>query len=85
MTITFGKVKFECRQVHTYPSRLRIGDMIVGPKGILLRVITVQPGCPCWESNRKTFTAVLLETEDHTVIPIRPENKVTALRPRKVS
>jgi hypothetical protein len=84
MNITFANESLNCRSIETYPSRLKIGDILPGPDGVLLKVLTVQPGCPMWESNRKTFVQLLLETEDHEMIPLRgPENKVEAYRPKR--
>ena len=84
MNIKFNGSVIKCRQVETYATRLRINDFLVGPNGVLLKVLTVQPHCPMWESNRKQFTAVLVETEDHTKIPLRDfADMVKVLRPSR--
>lgn len=84
MKINYAGKVIDCRQVETYATRLRINDFLVGPGGVLLKVLTVQPGCPVWESNRRTKTAVLVETEDHTKIPLSEfSTSVKVLRPRK--
>lgn len=84
MKIKFSGEVLNCKQIETYPSRARIGDLLVGPAGRLFKVLTVQPGCPVWESNTKTFCAVLVESETHETIPLRDfAGKVSLLRPRK--
>jgi len=83
VNIRFNGKTVEVKQINTYAGRCRLNDLIVGPQGILLKVVTVQPDCPVWESNRKTFTAMLVQTEDGISIPLRPSGKISVLRPRK--
>ncbi len=71
MQIQFAGDILECRQIDTEPSRFKLGDIVVGPNGNLLKVITVQKDCPMWESTRRVFTAFLFETETHTKVPVR--------------
>ena len=71
-----------CRQIETKPSRFRIGDIISGPMGMLLKVLTVQVGCPVWESNHHFTTAVFLENENNLEIPIQDmQGTYTVYRP----
>lgn len=83
MNVKFNGKSMEVRQLNTYAGKTRLNDLIVGPQGILLKVVTVQTDCPVWESNRKTFTAMLVQTEDGIQIPLRPSGKISILRPRK--
>lgn len=84
MNVKFGNKELAVRSVETFPSRLKIDDLLIGPSGMLLKVLTVQPGCPIWESNRATICAVLVETESHTMIPLRNlSGKIKAYRPIK--
>lgn len=84
MNIQFDGAVIDVRPVDVYVSHAKIGDILVGPNNRLLRVVTVQTDCPRIDSNRP-FTAILVETEDHTKIPLNGlAGKVHFLRPRKV-
>lgn len=86
MQIKFADEILECKQIETKPTFLRLGDILTGPEGMLLKVITVQKNCPMWESNRRTFLALLVETEDNTKIPLRNlTGKIEVLRPKKAA
>ncbi len=84
--ILFAGNILKCRNVKTYPSRFRLGDILVGPNGTLLKVVTVQSGCPVWEDSRKTKTAVVFELQDRTIVPV-PEmhGQYNVLRPKKAA
>ena len=84
--ITFAGQLLQCRKVHTYPSRFKLGDILIGPGGNLLKVVTVQCNIPVWEDNHKVKTAVVFETQDKTIVPVPGINGVfDILRPRKVA
>lgn len=70
MNITFADKVIKCRTVKTCPSKFKLRDLLIGPGGTLLQVVTVQKDCPIWEDSRKTKTAVVFETEDHTIVPV---------------
>lgn len=71
MQITFEGQKLDVRSLDVKPGRLRIGDILLGPNGMLLKTVTVQKGCPVWESNVRTENHYIFETEDHQLIPVR--------------
>lgn len=71
MVITFDHQRFEVRVAQIKPSQLRLGDILLGPGGNLLKVCTIQRGCPIWESNRRTENHYILETENHEMVPVR--------------
>lgn len=84
MNVKFAGDIVNCRSVKTYPSHFRLGDILIGPEGTLLKVVTVQTGCPIWESTTKTKTAVVLETEDGSLVPTTNlSGQYELLRPRK--
>ncbi len=68
--IKFRDQVLRCRNLKTYPSRFKLGDLILGPGGQLLEVVTVQRDCPIWESNHKTKTAVVFLTENKQLVPV---------------
>jgi hypothetical protein len=70
VNIKFHDKVLKCRHVKTYPSRFRLGDLLIGPGGMILEVVTVQSDCPIWESKYKTKTAVVFRTESGQIIPI---------------
>lgn len=55
-----------------YPGKFNIGDIVLGPAGILLEVLTVQSDCPVFSKYNPNSSkcVVILETEDHTMLPI---------------
>lgn len=69
MNIRFGDQLLNCRQLTTYPSRFKLGDIVLGPNGILLKVVTVQT-VPYFEDLNKYKTVVIFETANHEVIPV---------------
>lgn len=84
MNIKFANELLDCRSVQTYPSHFRLGDILIGPEGMLLKVVTVQPNCPIWESSTKTKTAVVLKTEDGQIVPTTDlSGTYSLLRPRR--
>ena len=70
MIVKFAEKELQVRAHETYPSRLRPTDLLIGPGGSLLEVLTVQSNCPIWESNRTTICAVLVRTEQNKLIPL---------------
>ena len=83
MNIQFAGEVLNCRTLETSCGRFKVNDILTGPDGMLLKVVTVQKGCPMWESNRRTFTQLLLETEDHELIPLRaPITNTPVYRPK---
>lgn len=70
MNIKFrGKIE-SCRRISTTPGRFKLGDIVMGPNGMLLEVKTVQRDCPVWESNNRSKCVVVFETEDGTCVPV---------------
>lgn len=84
MMISFQNKSLRCRTMEVTPGRLKPGDLIQLPTG-LLQIETVQTGCPFWENSRKSFTNVLARTESNLPIEL-PRNlpaHVRILRPKR--
>ena len=83
VVIKFRGESYPSRVIETLPSRIKIGDYLVG-KRETYKVVTVQPGCPYWETRHRTFTNILVESEDGEKIPLprlEPDTKLEAYRP----
>lgn len=78
-----GKVT-DCRPLVTTPGRFKLGDLMIGPDGMILEVATVQRGVPIWESNRYCKCVVIFRDETNDIIPVhgmRGEHRI--YRPKK--
>lgn len=86
MNVRFADEIINCRSVNCMPSKFKLGDILVGPNGILLKVVTVQKDCPIWESTHRTKCAVVFELQDRTIVPV-PEmhGQYNVLRPKKAA
>lgn len=85
MNITFDNKAVDVRTVETSPRRFRIGDIIQGPGGMLLKVVTVQNDCPYFENLNKTKTVVILVDESGQLVPINGMSGTFRIwRPRNV-
>ena len=83
MNVKFGDQELNVRSVKTEPTKFRINDLLVGPDGMLLKVVTVQTGCPIWESNHKSKCVVIFENALGMVIPANGlSGQFQILRPR---
>lgn len=70
MIVSFKGKTFEVRTCEgVLPTRLKPNDFIM-VQGQMVRVETVQPNCPVWESNRATKLMVLFETESGVKFPV---------------
>ena len=86
MVISFAGKQYDVRSIQIEPGRLRLGDIILGPGGNLLLVQTIQRNCPIWESNRRTESHYILETDSHEIVPVRTlPPKMKVFRPRKAA
>lgn len=84
MIVKFRNQLVNCRALTTTPGRFKIGDLVIGPDGMILEVATVQTHVPIWESNYHSKCVVIFRTEDDDLIPVHgitgPE---TIYRPRQ--
>lgn len=69
MNVKFGDKTMNVRSKMVMPTRFKLNDLLVGPNGTLLQVVTVQTGCPIWESNRRTKCVIVLKSALGTLIP----------------
>lgn len=70
MNVTFAGQEVNVKRVETFPSRFKLNDFLVGPNGMLLKVVTVQRDCPYFENLNRSKTVVILETESGARVPI---------------
>ena len=64
-----GEIR-KVRRLSTTPGRFKLGDIVMGPDGILLEVKTVQRHCPIWESTNRSKCVVIFETESGACVPV---------------
>lgn len=83
MNVRFDNENLTVKPVTTSPGRFRFNDLLVGPDGILLKVVSVCHNAPTWESNFKTKCVVLLETENHVRFVVDSlTGKYNVMRPK---
>lgn len=71
MRIEFQNLVLDCRSIQVNARKLKLNDLIeVEDTGNLLKVVTVQNDCPVWESNTRLKCAIVVESEDHSIIPV---------------
>lgn len=69
-SIRFRDEDIRVRNIHTRPSRFKLGDILLGPGGMMLKVVTVQPAVPYIENINHYKTVVIFETEDKQLVPV---------------
>lgn len=84
MMISFAGEKLDCRQKRVLAGQIKTQDIVQMPGGILVKCVTKQANCPIFESNTKTVTVYLFETETGVKFPARElSGEYTVLRRRK--
>jgi hypothetical protein len=85
VNIRFNNEAVDVRTLETYPSKFKLGDIIQGPEGMLLKVATVQNDVPYFENLAKKKTVVIFNTESGVQVPINGMfGKYKVMRPRNV-
>lgn len=79
-TVKFAGQTINVRSKEVLPSRMKCNDLVM-VKGAMLKLVTVQHGCPIWESNTRTDSVYLFETESGAKVPVRNlAGKFTVMR-----
>lgn len=70
MMISFGNAAIDVRHLMLQPKSIREGDFICY-RGDLLKVVTIQRGCPRLENLGSDFTMFTLKAATGQVLPVR--------------